>query len=55
MTATFLSIPIVTFVMHSPQLTWRDMQHLVVETSVRINKNDGSWHVNGAGCVVLSF
>ena len=29
-------------------LTWRDVQHIVVETSRKFN-DDGSWHTNAAG------
>eukprot|EP00732_Lithocolla_globosa_P002370 Lithocolla_globosa_v1_NODE_1536_length_2506_cov_4.311710.p1 type:complete len:661 gc:universal NODE_1536_length_2506_cov_4.311710:2021-39(-) len=30
-------------------LTWRDFQHLVVETAEKINPNDKGWQTNGAG------
>lgn len=32
----------------SPDLTWRDVQHIVIH-SARITINDGSWIQNGAG------
>nr|XP_022322513.1 furin-like protease kpc-1 isoform X4 [Crassostrea virginica] len=37
----------------NPSLTWRDIQHLIVQTSKRYNIEDGfekqSWQINGAG------
>jgi subtilisin-like proprotein convertase family protein len=30
-------------------LTWRDVQHLVVQTSRKINSDDSSWKANGVG------
>lgn len=33
----------------NPELTWRDMQHLVVETGVKNNPQDSSWNKNAAG------
>ena len=37
----------------SPSLTWRDIQHLIVQTSKRYKIEDGfekqSWQINGAG------
>lgn len=36
---------------HSRNLTWRDMQHLVVHTSYPFPK-DPNWHTNGAGLSV---
>ena len=32
-----------------PELTWRDMQHLLVTTSIPVNLNDPSWFGNGVG------
>lgn len=32
----------------NPKLTWRDLQHLIVNTSKKTHKNDGDWQVNGA-------
>ena len=32
-----------------PELTWRDLQHLTVQTARRINPEDGSWTRNGSG------
>ena len=29
--------------------TWRDVQHLVVKTALRCNKEDAGWHRNHAG------
>ena len=34
--------------MHSPKLTWRDVQHIVVQGS-RVPSADVSWTINGAG------
>ena len=31
------------------ELTWRDMQHLVVETARIPNPEEGGWLLNGAG------
>ena len=36
------------FDLNSPELTWRDMQHIVVETA-KIPSVDKTWIVNGAG------
>lgn len=33
----------------NPYLTWRDVQHLIVRTSVPVSTADDGWHVNGAG------
>ena len=33
----------------SMELTWRDMQHLVVETARIPNPEEGGWLLNGAG------
>ena len=33
----------------SPLLTWRDMQHIVVETARRANLQADDWVTNGAG------
>jgi kexin len=30
-----------------PELTWRDLQHLMVETAVPVSEDDGSWQVLG--------
>lgn len=32
-----------------PELTWRDMQHLSVETAVQVNVNDPDWQTTHAG------
>jgi len=32
-----------------PELTWRDMQWLVVNTTVRIRPDDSRWAANGVG------
>jgi kexin len=32
-----------------PELTWRDMQHLMVQTAVPINEDDGSWQTLPSG------
>ena len=34
---------------YSPDLTWRDVQHLVVHTAKIPNGQEGGWTVNGAG------
>jgi len=33
----------------SPQLTWRDMQHIVVITAQMVNLHADDWVVNGIG------
>jgi len=33
----------------SPQLTWRDMQHIVVMTARQVNLKADDWVVNGIG------
>jgi len=33
----------------SPQLTWRDMQHIVVMTARMVNLRADDWVVNGIG------
>ena len=33
----------------NPNLTWRDVQHILVETSVQNDLTDSSWTVNGSG------
>lgn len=32
-----------------PDLTWRDVQYLLIETAVPINEDDGSWHETSNG------
>ncbi|GAA6027029.1 hypothetical protein JCM8097_006052 [Rhodosporidiobolus ruineniae] len=32
-----------------PELTWRDMQHLCVNTAVQVNPNDPDWQLTSAG------
>lgn len=32
-----------------PCLTWRDIQHIIVYTSVRVDIDPEEWQVNGAG------
>ncbi|KAJ5606277.1 Proprotein convertase P [Penicillium lagena] len=32
-----------------PELTWRDVQHLFVETAVPVNEDDGSWQTTPSG------
>ena len=37
-------------IFHSPELTWRDMQHLIVRTASRVsNDRENQWTRNGAG------
>ena len=36
----------------NPELTWRDLQHLVVKTSKKISENDDMWQTNDAGLSV---
>ena len=31
------------------QLTWRDLQHLIVQTPKLVSPNDDEWQTNGAG------
>ena len=38
----------------NPDLTWRDLQHLIVETSRVTDRKDSEWRVNGAGFSVNS-
>ncbi|KXJ12796.1 Proprotein convertase subtilisin/kexin type 6 [Exaiptasia diaphana] len=33
----------------NPKLTWRDLQHLIVNTSKKTDPRDPEWRVNGAG------
>ena len=33
----------------SPELTWRDVQHIVVEGAMLPNVEEEGWHINGAG------
>ena len=33
----------------NPNLTWRDVQHILVETSVQNDPSDPGWTINGAG------
>ena len=33
----------------NPNLTWRDVQHILVETSVQNDPSDPGWAINGAG------
>lgn len=33
----------------SPHLTWRDVQHIIVETSQKTSAFDEGWKTNGAG------
>lgn len=35
--------------MFSPNLTWRDVQHIIVETSQKTSPLDEGWKKNGAG------
>lgn len=32
-----------------PELTWRDLQHICVQTAVQVNENDPDWQVTHAG------
>ena len=36
----------------NPDLSWRDVQHVLVETAARTDPNDNGWAVNGAGHTV---
>lgn len=38
----------VIFIFHSPTLTWRDLQHIIVATSRPGNLLADDWIVNGA-------
>lgn len=33
----------------NPNLSWRDLQHLIVNTSKKTDKEDPEWRINGAG------
>jgi subtilisin family serine protease len=35
-----------------PELTWRDVQHILAHTAVQIDSEDDSWQINGAGLPV---
>ena len=37
---------------YSPDLTWRDVQYLIVYTSITHSLVEGEWAVNGAGLLV---
>ena len=37
---------------HSPQLTWRDVQYLLVYTANRDELSDECWSLNGGGLYV---
>jgi subtilisin-like proprotein convertase family protein len=36
----------------NPNLTWRDVQHILVETAVRNDPTDGDWSTNGANRLI---
>ena len=40
---------IIACVIHSPSLTWRDVQYLIAYTSNRDSLSNGEWSNNGAG------
>ena len=53
MTTCFYPAGIFALVLEAnPDLTWRDMQHLVVKTSKQISANDNMWQKNKAGLYV---
>lgn len=33
----------------NPQLSWRDVQHILVKTAIQVDPDDDDWQVNGAG------
>ncbi|MBP0019605.1 MAG: S8 family serine peptidase, partial [Cyanobacteria bacterium SBLK] len=33
----------------NPTLTWRDVQHILVETAKKVDENDEDWEINAAG------
>jgi len=33
----------------NPNLTWRDVQHILVDTAIKVDPTDPDWRVNGAG------
>lgn len=35
--------------LYSPSLTWRDVQHLIVQTANKTGLQGGDWAVNGRG------
>jgi subtilisin family serine protease len=48
--ATPLAAGIVALLLERhPQLTWRDVRHVIARGATRVNPNDGSWTVNAAG------
>ncbi|KNC74951.1 hypothetical protein SARC_12514, partial [Sphaeroforma arctica JP610] len=51
--ATPLAAGIISLVLSAnPLLTWRDIQHLIVETATKVNEDDLSWSLNGASHLV---
>jgi len=42
-------MPAACLCVFSPQLTWRDMQHIVVMTARQVNLKADDWVVNGIG------
>ena len=40
---------LLTTLCFSPQMTWRDVQDLIVQTALKTSPLDDGWKVNGAG------
>ena len=47
-----MHISLFLFTFHSPSLTWRDVQYLIVYTSSAMKLTAESWIVNGANLMV---
>lgn len=46
---TFHVMRLLDFIIFSNNLTWRDIQHVIVKTSKPDNLKGGTWNTNGAG------
>ena len=42
-------ITILTLITYSPALSWRDMQHIIVQTAIPIDIEDSDWSATGGG------
>ncbi|HLO49799.1 MAG TPA: S8 family serine peptidase, partial [Kamptonema sp.] len=50
--APFVSGVVALMLEKNPSLSWRDVQHILVETAQQNDIYDGDWHKNGAGYLV---
>ncbi len=39
----------ITYLRNSPELTWRDVQHIITQGAMIPNVQQSGWHINGAG------